>query len=187
MSRQRTETETVILPSMKPMSVRVVSRSMNRRGMLARTGALLGTVSLGGCLDRYGIPGEAGEDTERPATLVDESFETIDAGCGQQTNEATVEFEDESVVVTGTIPGANACYVAELADASFDHDEGALDVTVASTEDSAENKACAECITELDYEAIFAFDGGLPATVTVVHEAMGQSETVATAESAESL
>lgn len=159
---------------------------MNRRDLLARTGALLGTVSLGGCLSRYEVPGGDGEETDRP-TLVDESFEITNAGCGQQTNEAAVEFADDSVVVTGTVPGANACYVAELADASFDHEEGTLDVTVASVEDAEEDEACADCIAEIDYEATFAFDGGLPATVNVVHEAMGESETVATAESSESL
>ena len=159
---------------------------MNRRELLTRTGALLGTVSLGGCLSRYGVPGGDGEETDRP-TLVDESFEITGGGCGQETSEATVEFADGSVVVTGTIPGANACYVAKLADASFDHEEGTLGVTVTSVEDAKEDVVCADCIAEIDYEATFAFDGGLPASVSVVHEAMGESETVATAEPSESL
>ena len=159
---------------------------MNRRELLTRTGALLGTVSLGGCLSRYGVPDGDGEGTDRPATLVDESFKITNAGCGQQTSEATVAFENGSVVVTGTIPGSNACYVAKLADASFDPEESALDVTVASVDDSGENEVCADCITEIGYEATFEFDGGLPATVTVVHEAMGESKTVATAQSSES-
>ncbi|USZ69528.1 hypothetical protein NGM10_07285 [Halorussus salilacus] len=156
---------------------------MNRRGLLTRTGALLGIASLGGCLSRYtdDVPGDD-EETESRPTLADDSFEMTDAGCGSETNEATVEFEDESVVVTGTIPGSNACHVARLADAGYDPASGLLELTVESVEDRGEDEACADCIAEIDYEATFEFEGGLPESVTVTHEAMDESTTVAEAD-----
>jgi len=177
---------------------------MDRRTLLTRFGAVLGTASLGGCLSQYEeIAGEAGETTtegteptegteltetptqtttatQRPK-LADSSFRLLDSGCGQPTNEASVTFESDggAVTVEGTIPGSNACYVAKLVDASYDPEAGTLDVTVASMQKEGA-EACAQCIVEIDYEATFTFEGGLPAEVRVVHQAMGESETVAT-------
>ncbi|WP_137286416.1 hypothetical protein [Halorussus salinisoli] len=129
-------------------------------------------------------------DTERTttrvpqSTLVDSSFELTGSGCGESKSEASVRFRDEerTVVVAGTIPGSNACYVAELADASYDPETGTLAVTVASVQKKGAD-ACAQCITEIGYEATLSFEGDLPATVEVVHEAMGESKTVTSAES----
>ena len=182
---------------------------MERREMLARFGAVLGTAALGGCLGGN-RPGGGGtgdgdgttsdgnvtdgestttepttdETTSGESTLTDSALEVTGAECGKPSNDASVEFVsgDGSVVVTGTIRGSNTCYTAEIADASYDPETGTLDVTVTSVQ-SDEADACAQCITEISYEATFAFDGGLPATVTVVHDAMGESTTVATAES----
>ena len=42
---------------------------------------------------------------------------------------------------------------------------------------------CAQCIVEIEYEATAAFEGDLPESVRVVHEAMGETKTVATAQS----
>ena len=172
---------------------------MNRRKLLASLGAGLGTASLGGCLGRYsdaaGDVGEAGTTTDGRATttgdqssttaeggptLADTSFEILKAGCGQPTNDASVAFRDGSVVVTGTVPGSNACYTAKLADASYDPDSRSLDLTVASTQKRGTD-ACAQCIVEIEYEATATFEGDLPETVRVTHEAMGESKTVATA------
>ncbi|WP_132058046.1 hypothetical protein [Halorussus amylolyticus] len=152
---------------------------MNRRELLTRTGALLGAASLGGCLGQYPNPGTGDQTTDDSPTLADESFEVTDSECGQGSNEATVSFEDESVVVTGTITGSDACQTGTLADTSYDPDEGILDVTVA-TEEREDTEVCAECITDIDYEATFEFAGGLPDEVSVTHDSMGESETVVT-------
>jgi hypothetical protein len=172
---------------------------MDRRTLLARFGAVLGTASLGGCLSQYeDIAGDAGETTtdgtetaepttERATTaiqrpkLADSSFELLDGGCGRPTDEASVTFESDggTVSVEGTISGSNACYVAKLADASYDSETGTFDVTVVSMQKEGA-EACAQCIVELDYEATFTFEGGLPAEVRVRHRAMGETETVAT-------
>ena len=178
---------------------------MDRRELLAGLGAVLGTASLGGCLGRYRdaiggagettqdgttqngttrdtTDGQSGTTTGRPATLADTSFQPLSAGCGQPTNEASVRFRRQAneVVVTGTIPGSNACYTAKLADASYDPETGTLDLTVASTQQKDGADVCAQCITQIEYEATAAFEGGLPESVRVIHEAMGETRTVAT-------
>ena len=179
---------------------------MERREMLARFGAVLGTVTLGGCLGGGNRPGGGGGRTEGTTTgdgnatdgesttdetagggqttLTDSALEVTGAECGKPSNDASVEFASggDSVVVTGTIRESDPCHTAELADASYDPETGTLDVTVASVRPDGTD-ACAECIAEISYEATFSFDGGPPATVMVVHEAMGESTTVATAES----
>jgi len=158
-----------------------VAARMHRRELLATTGGLVATASLGGCLDR--IPSDGGGGSGDAPTLADESLEMIDAGCGEGENDATVGFDADAgtVEVAGTIPGADACHVARLADAGYDPDAGSLDVTVESVR-REDAEACADCISEIDYEAAFTFDGGLPASVTVTHEALDESTTVASAE-----
>ena len=181
---------------MKPLKVGVVSFPMDRRQLLARFGAVLGTASLGGCLERYReIAGGTGDETTtegtitgetaggRP-TLASQTFEIVDGGCGQQKSDANVEFDSAatSVAVTGTIAVSDACHTAKLAGASYDPESGTLEVTVVSKKKEGAD-ICAQCIVEIDYEASFDFEGGLPQTVTVVHEAMGESKTVAKAQS----
>ena len=196
---------------MKPLKVGVVALCMERRQLLARFGAVLGAASLGGCLSQYReISGEAGsgDETTTEKTTTDDAGETTagdttaeetvtaeesgvaqtftvtDQGCGQPTNEASVAFDaaDASVAVTGTISGSDACHTARLANVSYDPEAGTLDVTVVSTrEEGAE--ACAQCLVAIDYEATFAFAEALPQTVAVTHEAMGESEVVAEAQS----
>lgn len=195
---------------------------MNRRELLTRFGAVLGTASLGGCLSEYrDTVGDVGETTTETETTTDEgttepettteeettdetsettdattaeetgqqvtvsdtSFEVLESGCGKPTSQASVDFADESSVgVTGTVSGANACYTAELADANYDSETDAAVVTVASKK-AEDAEMCADCITEIDYEATVTFEGGLPATVEVVHQSLDETATVATAES----
>ncbi|PSP54934.1 hypothetical protein BRC82_08000 [Halobacteriales archaeon QS_1_67_19] len=164
---------------------------MDRRELLAGAGTLLGTVSLGGCLSRYeDIAGGVGETTAEPPsgagqpTPTDQSLEVLETGCGGRTNEASVDFAGGSVTVTGTITGADACHVARLEDAGYEAD--AFTVTVAAVEDEGAD-VCAQCLTEIDYESRFDFEDGAPGTVRVVHESMGESTAVATAEADEDL
>ncbi|WP_158058779.1 hypothetical protein [Halorussus halophilus] len=154
---------------------------MNRREMLATTGAAIATASLGGCVSQYtDNPGADGGDetTESKPTLGEQSLKVTKAGCGTQKNEATVELADSKVTVTGTIPGSDSCQTATLGDVSYSPDDGTLDVTV-TTKKKEGTGVCSQCITEIDYEATFQFEGGLPSNVTVTHESMGNSETVA--------
>ncbi|MFC4448726.1 hypothetical protein [Halorussus aquaticus] len=179
---------------------------MDRREMLTRFGGVLGAVSLGGCLGQYeDLAGSEGDSTTTESTttagetttegepadrttdgqqssLTDSSFEPATAECGKPAGDASVQFSPGSVTVTGTISGSNTCYTAKLADASYDPESGTLDVTVASVQKGGAD-ACAQCIVEIEYEATFSFDGAVPASVSVVHEAMGDTTTVTTAES----
>jgi len=53
-------------------------------------------------------------------------------------------------------------------------------VLVATQNRSDEAEACAQCITELDYEVTCVFDGGLPGQVTVRHSHGDGPTTVST-------
>ncbi|QLH84868.1 hypothetical protein HZS54_00425 [Halosimplex pelagicum] len=101
--------------------------------------------------------------------MADRSFDVTDSGCGTQTDDASVAFDGDgaTVTVTGTIWGNDACYTAALSDVRLDGDE--LTVVVGSMSDAGTDTACAQCITEIDYEATVTLDGALPQTVTVVH------------------
>lgn len=179
---------------MKPMKRRAVVFRMNRRQLLTRFGAALGTASLGGCLSQYrdiaedsgdgdGSGGDTGSDGDG---VTDRTFTVTDSGCAQPASEASVTFDeaDSSVTVTGTIGGSNACYTAELAAASYDSESGTLDLTVVSKPEEGPD-ACADCIVAIDYEATFDFAEGVPRTVTVTHDGLDEPEVVAEAQSGE--
>ncbi|WP_415378634.1 hypothetical protein [Halosimplex sp. TS25] len=118
------------------------------------------------------------EPSATPSGVADESFSVTDSGCGTETDEASVSFDESggTVTVTGTIWGNDACYTAVLSDARLDG--GTLTVVVGAESDAGTDTACAECITEIDYEATVALDAALPETVTVVHEHGGEDTRV---------
>jgi hypothetical protein len=70
------------------------------------------------------------DQTGTPDGVTSRSFEVTDSGCGQQTDDATVSFDDETVTVTGTVWGDDLTYTAKLASATYDGSE--LTVTVAT-------------------------------------------------------
>ncbi|MCU4802606.1 hypothetical protein OB920_19780 [Halobacteria archaeon HArc-gm2] len=183
---------------------------MHRRTMLTRVSAGLGAVALAGCVadengdegtpaesetetgSGGGTPGnetDGGDGTETDGgdgsiegvSLADATLSLVDAGCGQQTDEAAVAFEADAgeVVVTGTIWGSDACKIPRLADASYHADADELVVLVA-TQNREDAQGCAQCITELDYEVTAAFEGGLPGQVTVRHSHGDDPTTVST-------
>lgn len=116
------------------------------------------------------------EPSATPSGVADTGLKVTDSGCGTQTDEASVAFDEGTVTVTGTIWGSDACYTAVLSDVSLDG--GALTVVVAAERDADEDTACADCIAEVDYQATVTFDGGLPAEVTVVHRHGGEDSKV---------
>ncbi|WP_436908061.1 hypothetical protein [Halosimplex marinum] len=119
-----------------------------------------------------------GEPSATPGGVADSSLEVTDSGCGTQADEASVDFDgsDGTVTVTGTIWGSDACYTAVLSDVRLDGD--AATVVVGSESDAGTDTMCAQCITEIDYEATVAFDGALPREVTVVHAHDGEDTRV---------
>ncbi|MFC3478209.1 hypothetical protein [Halobacterium litoreum] len=139
---------------------------MRRRTVLAAASTLL----TAGCLGAGGGDGPSGPG------LVDTDFELVDAGCGVERESASVSASDGVVTVAGTTTAPNGCYTAELADAT--DADGELRVVVAAVE-REDVQGCAQCITELDYEATATFDGGLPERVVVVHRSRGGEREVA--------
>ena len=161
---------------------------MRRRTLLAGTAALA-TAALAGCLGES--PGSDGDTSKSPAgtdspaltdsapstpALSESTFavETITPGGGE--NAASVSFGD-GVTVTGTIVGNNGCYTAELASAELA--EGTLTVVVEAVEEKSEDEMCTQALVDVDYEAAFTFEGGLPERVVVRHVSMGETRTVA--------
>ncbi|WP_135852366.1 hypothetical protein [Halorussus salinus] len=129
---------------------------------------------------------ESGPTTDegRPGAIAATELELLGVECGEPTSEASVAFADggSSVVVSGTIPGSNGCYLAKLVEASYDSETRTLDVTVSSAAKEG-SQVCTQCIVKIDYEATVSVSGDGPERVTVTHSAMGESKTVATADS----
>lgn len=158
---------------------------MKRREYLRRTSALLAAGAMAGCLGSN-VPGDSTERvTETTAVspvVATRDFEVTRQECGTEVNTARVEAGDEQVTVTGTITGSDACKTAELKTASVE--KGTLRVVVAAV-NRADAGACAQCLSEIDYEATVSFEGGTPESVVVVHESIGEPRTVADTGTAE--
>lgn len=168
---------------------------MNRRELLGSAG-VVGAVLAGCVTDGPSAPGNDGDDpgggtsspdgtddtdspqgtdgtggsTDTPGepAITDRSFEVTDQGCGTGENAASVTFGDDDVTVVGTISGANACYTAELEEATYDAEADEMTVSVRSHDPTTE-RACADCIVDIDYETRISFHGGLPGEVEVEH------------------
>lgn len=80
---------------------------------------------------------------------------------------ASVTFETDSIIITGTIRGNNTCYTARLDTVTTEN--GTLLVNVESYEDADENEGCRDAEIGIGYETTIEFDGELPTTVTVEH------------------
>lgn len=164
---------------------------MNRRRFLALAGTA-GSLSLGGCVGA-GPPG-AGSPTTDPETVSppstitttptpdhgpEVSFAVVDRTCGSGADDAEIAFSADAVRVDGVIGGRDTCDTAELD--GVDLDDGTLTVRVATALDPDSGGACAQCLTDIRYEATARFEGDLPDRVEVIHEGIGGRETVATA------
>lgn len=132
-----------------------------------------------------GTPSDTDPDTpaSRPRTtdggtgVSDTSLEVTDGGCGQQTDEADVSFDESAgtVTVTGTIWGNDLAYTARLESATLEGDE--LVVAVVS-ERRSETETAGQCIAEIDYEATVSLSGSLPVSVVVRHRHGDETTTV---------
>lgn len=158
---------------------------MQRRTLLQSI-SLLGTGSLAGCIAGRRV---GGEETTTVGSVEPEltstDFEVVDQGCGNPVNEATIDPSGDTVEITGTIAGSDACKTAELADATYDPEADELQVTIATTDREGAG-TCAQCIVEIEYRATATFTGGLPPNVVVRHEGAGESGVVATLSRVES-
>lgn len=119
-------------------------------------------------------------ETPEARSVTDQSLTVHSSGCGTLASEATIGFEDATVVVDGTIDGSQACYTAELDEVTYDPAPDELTVAVAAVRTAPDDQPCADCIAEIEYSTRVSFDGGLPGSVTVVHVHGQDRETVAT-------
>ncbi len=183
---------------------------MQRRTILKQAGAAMTVGALAGCLSDGGSPGGAPDDTKDKSTPTEEtttetttdettedttteskpslqnrSVEIVNAGCADEKSEgASVEFnESEStVVVTGTIRTSDPCYVPKLGNVNYDRESGTMDITIRAKKKETEGaSACQQCIGAIEYESEFAFDSGVPTSVSVSHESQGETKEITSA------
>jgi hypothetical protein len=173
------------------------SEDMKRRTFLTTATAALGTGAIAGCLaddDGSGSDGDgtgtaaptettsAGTPTSTPTPQSESesiASTTLEAtGDCSNTGTASVDFESSDVVVTGCIQGPNGCHQPVLQGATMDGET--LEVVVTTEEQGGD--VCTQALVQRSYEATVGFDGTLPATVTVVHDRMGERTTVTTAD-----
>lgn len=103
---------------------------------------------------------------------------------------ATVAFDEEvgEIRVDGCIVGNTGCHVPSLLEPTLEEGEtrrltdDRILVAVETVDDSDPDEACTQVLTELGYEATFAFEGALPSSIEVVHETHDGERTVATAD-----
>lgn len=166
---------------------------MKRRTFLTTATAALGTGSTAGCLSNDNGSGSDGTGTTEPTetTSTETPTSTPQSGSGSITSTtleatgdcsnpgtASVAFESPDVVVTGCIQGPNGCHQPVLQDDTIDGET--LEVVVTTEEQGGD--VCTQALVQRSYEATIGFDGALPATVTVVHDSMGERTTVTTAD-----
>lgn len=159
---------------------------MKRRTFLTTATAALGTGSIAGCLSNGNGSGSDGtgttEPTETPTSTPQSgsiTSTTLEAtGDCSNPGTASVAFESSAVVVTGCIQGPNGCHQPVLQDATIGGET--LEVVVTTEEQGGD--VCTQALVQRSYETTIGFDGALPATVTVVHDSMGERTTVTTAD-----
>jgi hypothetical protein len=136
---------------------------MRRRAFVLGSAAIA-VVGGAGCAARVG---------GTTAIRGDPSLTVRNRESGVERSAATVAFDAaaSTVSVDGTIPGRNGCRTAELVETAYDAGEDLLTVVVGTTpvEDAA-RRVCTQAIVAIEYTVTVAFDGGLPGSVTVVHE-----------------
>jgi len=144
---------------------------MRRRTVLAAVAA----AATAGCA-RLPAAGSGDGTTARPG-VSDSSFSVTDAGCGVVREAASVSAGEGAVSVSGTTTVRDGCRTARLGSARVADGE-LLRVVVASIEREGV-ESCAQCLTEVDYEASVTVAGGLPERAVVVHDSRGARREVA--------
>lgn len=182
--------ESVFSPWERALKTECVWCCMKRRTVLKRASAVTGSLAVAGCLSE----GSGGSDsttegsgggsttegttteptTEASMSVSGRSLETVSTGCGTE-NAAEVSFTESGASVSGKIPVSDPCHEAVFADVSLG--DGGLVVTMAAEATDAD--ACQQCLGVVEYSAGLETENGVPASVTVRHDAQGETSTVA--------
>ncbi|MFA9503459.1 hypothetical protein ACERIM_11870 [Natrinema sp. H-ect1] len=133
---------------------------------------------------------ESGTETESTSSSIpcpvpdvaDASLAVDGRECAGRTDgdDATVEFENERVLVEGSIRIPTPCHTLELSDVTYDDGRDLLVVTVAVGEQEAET--CVDCLGTADYEAGIDLEGRYPGRVAVVHATVDERRVITTNE-----
>ena len=102
-------------------------------------------------------------------TVTSTDFTVRSRSQGEQDGSASYWFRDGALHVRGTIVGSDACKTAELADATYSADEGAVVVAVETVDAEDAGDMCAQVLTPIEYEVTVEYDGGEP-DVAVTHD-----------------
>ncbi len=159
---------------------------MRRREVLAAFGGLTGGIGLAGCLGgpsgsiptNSQSPTDSGDD---PVTPTEVSLRVTGRSCGSSQNAATVTFGEDSVEIDGVIGGRDTCDTAQLVSAGL-HDDVLTVVVEVTEEPQTDTVACAQCLTDIDYEFRAAGLRGGPARVRVIHRTADGEQTVTVAD-----
>jgi hypothetical protein len=89
---------------------------------------------------------------------------------------ASVAFDGDSVRVSGVVSGKNGCMRASLKAVEYDPEGDELSVRVETVREGGD--VCTQQTAYRGYKAIVEFAGGLPASVVVEHESMGEVRVV---------
>lgn len=160
---------------------------MRRRSYLREVGSATALLGLAGCVTSLGESlslsdnersDEIGESQGSPAQT---SFSVLDRSCGSGEDEASIQFHDETIVISGTIVGNDGCSMAEMIDVTFQ--DNVLTVVIGIfREDQSEYVGCADCVTNLDYRFETRTRTHV-AEVRVIHQSsQGEESVVATEE-----
>lgn len=156
---------------------------IRRRAILAGIGGVLGTPLLAGCLGATdGSPDTPTQgDGGQPIPPSEVSFAVLGKSCGNGEDAATISRSGGDIQVEGVIVGRDTC---DTAGASVTMDAGTLVLTVDLPEeepDQTPTRACAECLTDIEYTFTATFPNEGPSGVRVVHQSATGETTVATA------
>jgi hypothetical protein len=155
---------------------------MKRRSVLAGLAALTTAGCLGNSPPGTDSPTPTTTPTRTPTDTPgrDVAFSVTDRACGNGTNAASVSFAPDTITVDGTIGGRDTCDTALLDAAEWN--DGHLTVWVQiAREKGTETLACAQCLTDIHYNATIPIGDGTPSKVTVIHRSQSGSQTVTTA------
>lgn len=155
---------------------------IRRRAVLTGIVGVVGTTSLAGCLGANDDPAETPTPggSGQPIPPSEISFAVLGQACGNGEDTATITTENGEVQVDGVIVGRNTC---DTAGGTATMVEGTLVLTVDLPEEEpaqTTTRACAECLTDIEYTFTATFPNEGPSGVRVVHQSANGETTVAT-------
>lgn len=124
-------------------------------------------------------PTEPATDSSTPReSEFERSFTVTSVDCGTGEDRAEITVDGDAVVVDGIASAADPCRTARLVADETGLSDGTLHVAVETyVPPENEDEVCAQCLADVDYEATFTFDDGLPERVTVSHDGTVVAET----------